>query len=131
MLLICSAVCLQTSALRLSRGWASFVGVAMGLAAASSAFLFAKEAAASPGDEPAPQRPQDIVRKATKHDGMMGFLKPMTDADKLANRVVRNGPYWVENPYRFRSGRKNETERPKRISVEPGVLLYCTRILMI
>jgi hypothetical protein len=56
----------------------------MGLATASSTVLFAKEAAASPGDEPAPQRPQDIVRKATKQVGMMGFLKPMTDAEKLA-----------------------------------------------
>jgi hypothetical protein len=63
------------------------VGVAMGLAAASSAFIFAQEAAASQGDEsvePAPQRPQYIVRKATKQVGMTGFLKPMTDAEKLA-----------------------------------------------
>ncbi len=41
-------------------------------------------AAVSPGDEPTPQRPQDIVRKASKQVGMMGFLKPQTDAEKLA-----------------------------------------------
>jgi hypothetical protein len=34
-----------------------FVGVAMGLAAASSTVIFAQKAAASPGDEAAPQRP--------------------------------------------------------------------------
>ena len=59
-------------------------GLAMGFAAASSAVIFPHEAVASPGDEPAPQRPQDIIRKATKQVGMMGFLKPLTEAEKLA-----------------------------------------------
>jgi hypothetical protein len=58
----------------------------MGLAVASSTVIFPQEVAASPGDEAAPQRPQDIVRKATKQVGMMGFLKPLTDAEKLAKQ---------------------------------------------
>jgi hypothetical protein len=49
--------------------------------------LFAQEAAASPGDDAAPQRPQDIVRKATKQVGMMGFLKPLADDEKLSKEA--------------------------------------------
>ncbi len=52
--------------------------------AASSAAIFAQEARASPGDEPESQRSHDIVMKATKQVGMMGFLKPLTDAGELA-----------------------------------------------
>ena len=42
---------------------------------------------ACPGDDPAseaPLRPEDIIRRATRQAGMMGFLRPLTDTERLA-----------------------------------------------
>ncbi len=76
----------------------------------------------------APPRAWHIVRlcmsvpaRLDRLHGQLAYATAMR-----ATRVVWNGPFRGPRPYRFRVGPKNETERPKRCSVENG----CTAVLL-
>ena len=90
---------------------------------------------ACPGDDPAsvaPLRPDDIIRRAKKQAGVMGFLRPLTDAKEqrdLAKVKVDCAAKQVADAEASKkaAATKRPQRRPRKLVPAPVALAWSTQ----